>query len=220
MSKINSQRKSCKEVFNAFLVAFANYCGIFEFPCIYPIHEVPNRLIAFSKAVSNKDFDQWVHFYEDDYLFERIWRNPKRYLSLLKKYNGVILPDFSVYRDMPFVMQLWNIYRSRAVGCWLQANGIKVIANVRYGDKRTYRCACDGLSKHCVIAVGTHGTIKNREDRRIFVAGLEVVVKILQPTTIVVYGSAPKSIFAKYEETGIQIIQFDSNYATVHKEVV
>ena len=220
MSKINSQRKSCKDVFNAFLVAFANYSGIFEFPRIYPIHEVPNRLIAFSKAVSNKDFDQWVHFYEDDYLFERIWRNPKRYLSLLKKYNGVILPDFSVYRDMPFVMQLWNIYRSRAVGCWLQANGIKVIANVRYGDKRTYRCACDGLSKHCVIAVGTHGTIKNREDRRIFVAGLEVVVKILQPTTIVVYGSAPKSIFAKYEEAGIQIIQFDSNYATAHKEVV
>ena len=80
------------------------------------------------------------HFFEDDYLFERLWRNPKIYLPILKQYNGVILPDFSLYRDMPLVMQLWNIYRSRAIGCWLQSNGIKVIPDVRFGDERTYHC--------------------------------------------------------------------------------
>ena len=143
------------------LSPLAYYAGVFEFPVIRPTRWIPNRLIAFSKAVSNTDYDQWVHFFEDDYLFERIWRNPKKYLDLLKRYNGVILPDFSLYRDMPFVMQLWNIYRSRAIGFWLQLNGIKVIVNVRYADRRTYRCCCDGISRHCVIAIGTHGTIKN-----------------------------------------------------------
>ena len=220
MSKINSQRKGCKDVFNAFLVALATYCGLFDFPYIAPCYEIPSRLIAFSKAISCKDYNQWVHFFEDDYLFERIWRNPRRYLELLKKYNGVILPDFSVYRDMPFVMQLWNIYRSRAIGCWLQANGIKVIVDVRFGDKRTYRCACDGVSRHCVIAVGTHGTLKNKIDRQIFVTGLEVIVKILQPMAIVVYGSAPDNIFAKYRDAGIQIVQFESTFAASHKEAV
>ena len=52
MSRINSQRKSCIDVFNAFLVAFATYAGLFEFPIIKPTYDIPNRLIAFSKAIS------------------------------------------------------------------------------------------------------------------------------------------------------------------------
>ena len=97
MAKENATRKSCKDVFNAFLVSFACYAGFFEFPILQPTYCIPNRLIAFSKAISCKNYDQWIHFYEDDYLFERIWRNPTRYLDILKRYNGVILPDFSGY---------------------------------------------------------------------------------------------------------------------------
>jgi len=58
-------------------------------------------------------------------------------------------------RNMPLVMQLWNIYRSRAIGCWLQRNDVKVIVNIRWGDCRTYRCCCDGVSQNSTIAVGT-----------------------------------------------------------------
>ncbi len=220
MSKINSQRKCCKDVFNAFLVAFATYAGVFEFPRIKPTYYIPNRVIAFSKAISCKDYNQWVHFFEDDYLFERIWKNPGKYLDILKRYNGVILPDFSLYRDMPLAMQIWNIYRSRAIGHWLQKNGIKVIPNIRFGDRRTYRICCDGIQKHCVIAVGTHGNLKLLEDREIFLKGLDIIVNRLEPIVIVVYGAAPEKYFKKYEKLGIQIVQFDSNYATSHKEVV
>lgn len=223
MSKINSIRKGCKDVFNAFLVAFAIYAGFFEFPVIKACYDIPNRLIAFSKCISCRDYNFWVHFYEDDYLFERLWRNPKKYLPILQRYNGVILPDWSLYRDMPFVMQLWNIYRSRAIGAWLQVNGVKVIPNVRYGDRRTYRCCCDGLPNHAVIAVGSHGTIKNIEDRIIFAQGLDVVIKRLQPKAIIVYGCAPDSIFQKYKDKGITIYHFDSDYGSAMaslKEVI
>lgn len=220
MSKINSHRKGCKDIFNAFWVASASYEGIFEFPCIKAIHEAPNRMISFSKALSCTDYNQWVHFYKDDFLFERIWRNPQRYLEILKKYNGVILPDFSLYRDMPLVMQLWNIYRSRAIGHWLQSNGIKVIVNIRFGDHRTFKYSCDGAPKNSIIAVGTHGTLKHKKDRDIFIKGLESVIERLHPTTIVVYGSAPDYIFDKYIKAGIQILQFDSDIAASHKEVI
>ena len=220
MSKINKNRSGCKDVFNAFLVENADYEGIFEIPVISPTYEIPNRLIPFSKCISSKDCDAWVHFYEDDYLFERIWNNPRRYLKILKKYNGVILPDFSLYRDMPLSMQIWNIYRSRAIGNWLHENGVTVIPNIRYGDKRTYRCCCDGISEKCVIAVGSHGTLKNKDDRRCFIEGLEVVVKRLRPKAIIVYGSAPDIIFDNYRKQGIEIIQFDSGIAISHKEVV
>lgn len=219
MSRINSQRKNCRDVFNAFLVTLAYYAGVFEFPVIQPTYWIPNRLIAFSKAISCTDHDQWIHFFEEDYLFERLWRNPYRYLEILRRYNGVILPDFSIYRDMPFVMQLWNIFRSRAIGCWLQQNGIKIIVNIRYADRRTYRCCCDGISKRCVIALGTYGVMKCRENRYYFCEGLEVVVKRLQPSTIVVYGAAPGSIFRRYEREGIKILQFDSEISSVHRRL-
>lgn len=219
MSKLNCQRKGCKDVWNASLISGAYYSGLFEFPIIQPTYWIPNRLIAFSAAVSSRDFDQWVHFYEDDYLFERLWRNPDRYLPILKRFNGVILPDFSVYRDMPFVMQLWNIYRSRVIGCWLQMNGIKVIVNIRYGDFRTYHCCCNGIAQGCTIAIGSHGTLKATEDRYCFIKGLAIVVDRLRPSAIVVYGTAPDEIFGKYHDAGIRIVQFDSSFAIAHKEI-
>lgn len=220
MSAINSQRKSCKDVFNAFLVVVARYAGLFEFPVINRTNWIPNRLIAFSKAVSSNDYDQWIHFFEDDYLFERIWRNPARYLNIFKRFNGVILPDFSLYRDMPFVMQLWNIYRSRAIGCWLQRHGIKVIVNIRFGDQRTYKICCDGISKNSTIAIGTHGTIKNITDREIFVEGLKVIIKRLQPTVIIIYGSFPRYLWELCADANIEIHQFESDYALSHKGVI
>ena len=219
MSMINCIRKGCKDVFNSFLVATATYAGLFEFPCLKATQVIPNRVIAFSKALSCKDYDQWVHFYEDDYLFERLWRNPPKYLEVLRHYNGVILPDFSLYRDMPLAMQIWNIYRSRAIGHWLQKNGVLVIPNIRYGDKRTFRISCDGIEEHCVIAVGSHGNMKNRIDREVFLEGFDYVVRTLQPSSIIIYGSAPEKYFQKYYESGMKIIRFESDYSLSHKKI-
>lgn len=215
----NKDRTSCVDVFNAFLVENANYDGMFEIPKIKTSKNIPNRVISFSKCIKSNDYDQWVHFYEDDIAFERIWNNPKRYLHILKKYRGVILPDFSLYRDMPLVMQIWNIYRSRAIGNWLQENGIEIIPNIRYGDSRTYGISCCGIELHKTIAVGSNGTYKHKEDKKIFCEGLYYVVKLLEPKNIIVYGSISKEIIELCKKRGIQVIQFESDVALSHKEV-
>lgn len=220
MSVINSTRNGCKDVFHAFLVENSEFSGDLEFPIIRPERRIPNRLIPFSKAMNCTDYDQWVHFYEDDSAFERIWRNPRRYLPRLKRYQGIISPDFSLYRDMPLVMQQWNTYRNRALGHWFQENGIPVICNVRWGDERTYTFCCDGVPHDNIIALGSHGCIKVYEDRCIFETGLAYIVNVLQPKVIVVYGSASDTIFAKYKEAGIEIIQFDSAFSTSRKAVI
>ncbi len=219
MLKKNNDRKSCVDVFNSFLVYEADYSGKYEMPCIDGSLEVPNSLVVFSKAKTCKNHNCWVHFYEDDYQFERLWRNPKKYLEVLKLYDGVILPDFSVYRDMPYAMQIWNIYRSRAIGNWLQKNNIKIIPNIRYGDERTWKISCEGISKGRTIAVGSHGTIKNVLDRKYFSEGLKYVVSTLLPQNIVVYGTVPDAIFKTYEDANIKIIQFNSDYSIAHKGV-
>jgi hypothetical protein len=62
MSKVNNQRKSCKDVFNSYLVSTASYSGIYEFPRIKPTQNIPNRLISFSKSIANKDNNRWIRF--------------------------------------------------------------------------------------------------------------------------------------------------------------
>ncbi len=220
MSKVNSTRSGCKDVFRAFLVRDAQFDTELEIPCIAPEPSLPERMIPFSKAVSSKDYQQWVHFYEDDVEFERIWNNPERYLPILKRFQGVISPDFSLYRDMPLVMQQWNTYRGRAIGHWLQANGVPVIPNVRWGDERTYELCCAGVPRRSTIAVGSHGCIKLVREREFFKRGLDYAVKALRPQTIIVYGTVPDAIFDEYRNAGIRIIQFDSDDMAAHRKAV
>ena len=219
MSKINSARTGCRDVFRAFLVHDARYDGVFEIPVIEPELSIPNRLISFSKALKTDDYEQWVHFYEDDAGFERIWNRPLSYLNKLKKFRGVITPDFSIYRDMPLSMQIWNTYRGKAIGHWLQSAGVAVLPNVRAGDERTYAFCCDGVATDGTICVGSHGCIKINEELNFFKRGLEAIVDRLNPRCIVVYGAAPDDVFSCYLKRGITIIQFDSEFSISRQAV-
>ena len=218
MSKFNKERNGCVDVFKTDLILDAYFEGRPEIPRLEKCEEFPSKLIPFSQAIGSKDYDQWIHFYEDDCKFERIWNKPRRYINVLKKFKGVITPDFSVYRDLPEVMQEWNIYRSRVFGYALQREGLNVIVNLRYGDERTYETACLGVPKHASIAVGTHGVMKDKEDRFYFKEGLDYAVRKLKPKTIVVYGTAPGEVFGKHVKSGIQILQFDSLFSQKHRK--
>ena len=168
---------------------------------------------------NRNDFDCWVAFYEYDRKFERLWHNPRQYLPRLQKFNGIISPDFSLYRNMPLVMQAWNTYRGRALAAWLQSNGLEIIPNVRYNDERTYDFCFDGIEKNKSVAVGTHGCLKTKEDILYFKLGLAVMVNRLTPKNIIVYGTAPDRIFQPYRNRGINILVFESEFAKTRKQV-
>ena len=143
-------------VFRSFLVENADYDGHFELPVIKTSNLIPRKLVPFSKAMAKtwNDFGCWVMFYEHDIKFERFWNRPIQYLEKLKKFEGVISPDFSLYRNMPLCMQMWNTYRGRALAVWLQNNGVKIIPNVRFNDERTYEFCFDGIERFKTVAVG------------------------------------------------------------------
>ena len=220
MSEKNGTRSGCKDVFRAFLVKNAIYSGEFEIPSLPTSLDVPNKLIPFSKCIGSNEYDSWVHFYEDDACFERIWNCPNKYLPILQRFNGVITPDFSLYRDMPLAMQIWNTYRGKAIGNWLVENGIKVIPNVRWGDRRSFDFCCSGVGRNGTIAIGSHGCVKLLSDRPFFEEGLRYIVKKLAPKTVIVYGTAPDSIFEQYRKAGIRIVQFDSTFMSSHRKAV
>jgi hypothetical protein len=66
--------------------------GKWELATLFRVNSRPERLIAFDKAVSSKDFNSWVHFFIHDIRFARLFRNPWRYLPILERFDGVIAP--------------------------------------------------------------------------------------------------------------------------------
>ncbi len=82
------------------------------YPLVKSTATIPSLLLPFDKAIRSRQYDSFVHYYIEDYQFERIWNQPSKYVSLLSKYKGMIMPDFSVYYDMPLPMIRWNIFRN------------------------------------------------------------------------------------------------------------
>lgn len=167
-------------------------CGDFHIPQIKKDNIVlPSQFIGFNylKSFTAPCLKYGIHFYLDDYQFERVWTRPTRYIKLLRKYACVLSPDFSLYTDMPLAMQIWNTYRSRLLGQYWQDNGINVIPTVSWSDERSYSFCFDGLPRRSVISVSTRGCVRQEEPRKLWQAGMAEAVRRLEPTKILIYGS-------------------------------
>lgn len=195
----------------------AKFIGDYDIPYVESNNEIPEKLITFSKCLKSVDFDCWVVFYEDDSVFERLWNNPQKYLPILKKFKGVVGPDFSLYGDYPIAIQIFNVYRSRIITHWLKQNGIKVIPNVRWSTKYTYSFCFDGLKKNDIVFIGSHGCSKKRNDKQLFYDGLMQMISIIEPKAICVYGKSNNKIFDTIKEQGIEVIGFESEYSLTHE---
>jgi hypothetical protein len=129
------------------------------------------RLIGFDNVKNGKDnhYQRIVHFFLYDYKFESIWKNPEKFVEILKKYKAVLTPDFSMYIEMNPVMQLYNTFRNRWVGAYLSKNGIKVIPTVNWGLENTFDFCFNGIEKGSTVAVSTymvseHGNHSDQKD--------------------------------------------------------
>lgn len=208
------------DVFKSDLVCGAHFSPKYEFPLIKRTDFEPTEGIPFHVATKAKNYDQWIHFYIHDYLFDRVWKDPNRYLSLFKKFQGVITPDYSLYREIPLAMQIWNTYRNRTIAYWLQSNGVDIVPNIRWGDERTYEFAFESLSSGGSFAISTNGCIQDKTDRYYFKKGLARMIEILKPDTIINYSQTPDDIFTQCKEQGIKIVQIQNYALTVRKAVI
>ena len=128
-----------------------------------------------------------VHFFMWDYKFERIWNYPDRYTTFLKKFKFVLSPDFSVYRDTPNIVQLYNVYRNRWCGRYWQDNGITVIPTISLGNPDFFKVFCSGVPKNSIIAVSTMGDGR-WGDYKMLKASWNMMLQYLEPSIILLYG--------------------------------
>jgi hypothetical protein len=207
-----------KDVYRAYLVKGASFTDGEEYPIIQSCNQIPEKVIPFSKTKNANDYNQVVHFYEPDYKFECFGNKPRQYLQRLKKFKAVITPDFSVYRNMPLVVQRHQTYLNRAFGFWLQKNGIPIIPNVRYGDERTYSFCFDGILPNSVIAIGTHGNIKKKIDIQYHIKGIPETIKQLKPQAILFYGAIVKDMEYILKASNITYRIYKSYISTIFRK--
>lgn len=192
------------EGFRVSLVETAFFDGKFEIPRIDPPSEIkiPQGLVPFSLRDRSENYQDFVCFYENDVNFREILTNTEEYVEELRQFRGIISPDCSLYIDAPLCVQIADIYLNRAVGYYLQSQGLYVVPNVRWGDERTYteqylgeRVAFQGVAKHSIVSIGTYGQIKKAESKRYFREGLVAMLDTLEPEVVLVYGPMPDIIF-------------------------
>jgi len=169
----------------------ARLCGRLGMPQGEAVQLLPKEIVPFHLAPGVREREgKWLHFFVDDYRFERVWNMPRRYLKLLMEFEGVIGVDFSMYVDMPRAQQIWNCYRNRAMDYWLRKNGVNVIPAVSWSDRESLSWCFDGLPRHSTLSVSTNGCLKNTETKYLFWRGYQRMLEELRPTRIIVVGQA------------------------------
>ena len=135
-----------------------------------------------------------MHFFLDDYQFNRLWNRPDKYIPLLSKFKYVLSPDFSMYTDYPKAMQMWKHYQKHWLGAYMELFGIKVIPTVGWSDKDSFKWCFDGEPRNSIVAVSSIGTQKDKESKQLFLEGYNKMLEVLKPTKILFWGNIPNEI--------------------------
>ena len=188
-----------RDSFQAFLVNEANFTEIEEYPIIedWMIPSIPpDKIITFSEAINYRaDLSKYyVCFYAQDETFERVRKNPKKYNSFFKRCAGLIGFDYSIHSDMPIIKQKSQINDNLCLTYYYGNQGNKIIPNLRCGVDELLPEFLSAIPKHSLVAIGTYGFIKEKQQKVEWYYFIENIISELEPSGIVVYGSLSKKI--------------------------
>lgn len=157
--------------------------GKYDIPQLAPVYENEigeiKEWIGFNYVLSDKEPEgKAVHFFIDDYQFQRLWNSPEKYMEKLARYEAVLTPDFSPYADMPLATQIFNHYRKHWVGALMQEYGVKVVPTIRASrDERSLDFYLDGEPKGGVVCISSMWT-SDDEAREYFLREYETMRKL------------------------------------------
>lgn len=200
-----NERHRTNDTYNLGIMDNENVSDFWQMPIIKNDNFIPSKLIGFNYAKTSKEKNVGIHFYLDDYQFERLWNNPEEYIDILKQYECILSPDFSLYMDMPMPMKIWNIYRSRLIGQYYQSQGIKVIPTLSWAEEETFEFCFEGIPKGSIVSISTIGVKKNKEALKIWKAGVDELIRRIEPSTILIYGGK-----LDYDYGNIKVIYYEN----------
>lgn len=204
--ELDDERERTNRTYNLDILDPDNLTNDFwQMPIIENNGYIPNDLIGFNYAKTSENKNACVHFYLDDYQFERIWNYPEKYIDVLKEYGGILTPDFSLYMDMPMAMKIWNVYRSRLIGTYYQSMGFNVIPTISWAEPATFEFCFKGIPKGSIVSISTIGVKRDKDALKIWSDGVTEMIKQIEPSAILVYGGA-----LEYDYGNIKVVYFEN----------
>lgn len=139
------------------------------------------------KSVNHRD--TLLHFYRDDFKFTGVLLRPKTWVSRLMDFGYVVTPDISLGDDMPWWVMAHRVFYSRAVGVIWQIRGLTVIPNIRWRYLNQIPQITEGIPLGSTVAISNYGFRRNPIEKKLFADGLVLVLEILKPTAVILFGS-------------------------------
>lgn len=143
-------------------------------------------------------------YWTEDFRFEALWNKPRTMLDKILRADvaAMVEPDFSVYTDDPFVLQIHNLYRARWVGRYWQEFGVKVVPNVTWSTPDSLDWALLGIPLDAPL-IAIEGRPRQRKNWDEWASVVSEVCERLQPRRVLLYGcsaemaaSVPANIIA------------------------
>lgn len=176
--------------------------------------------MPFDKAITYRGdlSNVFICSFSADLRFERIRRNPQRYVDFFKRTAGIIGFDYSIHSDMPIIKQKKQIDDNLSLSYYYGHQGIPIIPNIRCGVDELLDEFLQAIPPNNIVAIGTHGFIKTKPEQFEWYCFIEKIIKELNPPQIVVYGSLSNKMFDELK-TESEFIFFEPWIYNKGKEV-
>lgn len=146
------------------------------------------KSVPFTEARKEKNPKKSVvHCFLDDCKFETLWREPMKSIETLFHFRYVIPPDFSFYSDMPLALQIYQVYRMRAIHNFITESGISCIPVAGWAGEESFEFCFDGLPENSTVAVSTNGCF-SKEGMECYRRGFSEMCRRLHPARVIVVG--------------------------------
>lgn len=184
--QISTTKDTLKEKY----IRGAELVGKYGFPQLKPVQANVEDLkpVPFHEAKKEKNPRQAVaHCFLNDEHFSRLWNDADKHIDYLKNFKYVLGLDFSIYSDMSLALQIYNVYRNRALEFYLSAWGVHIVPAVSWSDESSFEWCFDGLPKRSALATSTNGC-HFPAGREAFRGGVREMVRRLEPTRLIIVG--------------------------------
>jgi hypothetical protein len=209
--------------FYAYLVEGAEFTKDEEYPIINSdmvASKVPTKVMPFSKAISYRGdlSDVVIYFFSPDKTFERVRRNPKKYLSFFRRTAGICGFDYSVHTDMPLVKQKSQMNDNLSLTYYFGKNGVPIYPSPRGGYDGLTPEYLSAFPKGTLLSLGVHGFIKKKYQKHEWIVWIKEIIETLHPSGFIVIGHLDKTIIDMFSKD-TKFYLFDSLMDERNKEI-
>lgn len=192
------------------LTSGATFVGTINVPALKPVSEIPRiqHCLPINLIKQNEQGDLWGHCFVKDNIQNHYWNNPMQGLEKIQGLTGVISTDFSMYRDFTIEQQKWNCFKNRVIAYHWQQHCKNVIPTASWSTPQSFDWCWDGLPSKSVLAITTNGIVTDKEGYRLFIGGLDELIRQKDPIALVVCGHFFSWMERKYPN--IKMIQIKS----------